>query len=61
VIERTAKGDVEMLFMRVGDIVGSEDTLESLGGGELQIILNDKGQHVYKGAEDRADPPDYVA
>src|SRR3990167_5395868 len=51
VIERSEKtgGDVEMLFMRVGDIVGSEDTLKTVQAGELKITRNGKGQHVYEG------------
>lgn len=60
-IERTDKGAVEMLFMRVGDIVGSEDTLEDLGAGRLAITLENE-QHRYTGTGDhRTDPPDYVA
>jgi hypothetical protein len=61
VIERTEKGDVEMLFMRVGDIVGSEDTLAAVEDGSLEVVVNDQDQHVYRGAEKRHDPPDYVA
>lgn len=64
VVERNEKtgGDIEMLFMRVGDIVGSEDTLEAVTAGAFNIIYDTKQEkHVYDGAGPRVDPPDYVA
>ena len=44
VVERTEKGDIEFWFMRVGDIVNSEDLLASLQKKKVKIELRD-GKH----------------
>lgn len=63
VVERTDRGDIEMMFLRVPDVVGSEDTLGELQSGKLSIVLGDDGKHRYQYADGamlpRFDPPDF--
>ncbi len=48
VIERRETGDVTMMFMRAGDIVGSEDVLRLIREGKVAIEVGPDGKHVYK-------------
>ncbi len=60
--ERTAQGGVEFLFMRAGDVVGSEDLLTSFNDGDVTVKVVD-GQHQYVVDEDalpRFDPPSFI-
>jgi hypothetical protein len=48
VVDTTADGDVELMFLRAGDIVGSEDVRRLLGEGKLKIKVGDEGRHQYQ-------------
>lgn len=56
---------IEFLFLRVGDIVGSEDLLRQIGHGLVSVEADSGGNHHYVlmggEAEPRFDPPSYVA
>lgn len=64
--DRTSDGKViEMLFLRAGDIVGSETLLGQVRAGKVTVELQPDGRHWYKYNDDAArprfDPPSYVA
>lgn len=64
-VERTEKdGVIEFLFLRAGDLVGSEDLLASMRAGRVTIERGEDGRHYYKYAKGvprpRFDPPSYV-
>jgi len=63
VVDRTEGGDVEFMFLRSGDIVGSEDVLRLMGEGKISIKVGDDGRHQYvvdDSVVPRFDPPDFV-
>lgn len=65
-VDRDKEGQpIEFLFLRVGDIVGSETLLKHLADGKSRIELKADGHHyVAYGSDDvvpRFDPPSYVA
>lgn len=67
-VDRTAAGVVEFLFLRAGDIVGSETLQQYVRDGKVTVTVStegeDKGQHRYQfidgGVAPRFDPPSYV-
>lgn len=67
-VDRTENGVVEFLFLRVGDIVGSETLQQYIRDGKAKVTVStegeDKGQHRYEfidgGVAPRFDPPSYV-
>lgn len=63
-VERTADGAVAFLFMRVGDIVGSETLQGYIKDGGAAVSIGPDGSHRYKfhkeAARPRFDPPSYV-
>lgn len=63
-VDRDANGkDIEFLFLRVGDIVGSETLKEFLRKGHVTEDMTEEGQHkfVCNGvAIPRFDPPSWV-
>jgi len=64
VVERTADGEVTFLFLRAGDIVGSETLQKFVKAGKAKVTTDAEGRHVYEYEGDTAprfDPPDYVA
>lgn len=64
VVDRTEKGPVEFLFMRVGDIVGSETLLGYIKDGSVKIDVGTNEEHQYRylngDLAPRFDPPSYV-
>lgn len=65
-VDRDADGKViQFLFLRVGDIVGSETLKAQITKGDVSIEVQPDGKHVYQfkneGARPRFDPPSYVA
>lgn len=65
-VERDKNGlPIEFLFLRVGDIVGSENLKQWLAEGRVSIRADADGVHHYHTEEDglrpRFDPPSYVA
>lgn len=64
VVDRTEKGAVEFLFMRVGDIVGSETLLGFIKSGAVTVETGADGQHTYRYVDGslgpRFDPPSYI-
>lgn len=61
VIERRAGGDVTMMFMRAGDIVGSEDVLRLMREGKIKVSATEDGKHRYEASGEavpRIDMPD---
>lgn len=55
---------VEFMFLRVGDIVGSETTLKLIRDGRVRVQMDKDGVHRFVGDDDvipRFDPPSYVA
>lgn len=64
VVDRTEKGEVEMMFLSVGDIVGCEDVLKARQGGKVSVQVGDDGLHRFvlsEGTLPRFDPPSYNA
>ena len=65
VVERTTAGDIEFLFLRVGDVVGSETLQKQIADGLVTVEMQKDGAHRYRfKSEDSAprfDPPSYVA
>lgn len=65
VVERSADGgEVTFLFLRVGDIVGSENVQDFMKRGLAKVTVGSDGRHVLDldgEASPRFDPPDYVA
>lgn len=67
-VDRTAAGIVEFVFLRAGDVVGSETLLQYVRDGKVTVTVStegeDKGQHRYQfidgGVAPRFDPPSYV-
>lgn len=63
VVERTERGEIEMMFLRVSDIVGSEDVLTGLSSGAIKVALGEDGLHRYQyeneAAAPRFDPLDF--
>lgn len=64
VVDRTKDGrDIEFLFLRVGDIVGSETLLAWIAEGRIKTVVKD-GLHSFEYADEgvvpRFDPPSYV-
>jgi len=60
---RTTMGGVEFLFMRAGDVVGSEDLLKSMQAKKVTVVLDKDGQHKYRVDDDvipRFDPPNFI-
>lgn len=65
-VDRTSDGhDIEFLFLRVGDVVGSETLMRQINRGLVTIEPDDQGTHhmvfMSGGQEPRFDPPSYVA
>ena len=55
---------IQFMFLRVGDIVGSETLLDALRSGSATVDLAEDGAHRYRlhgAAVPRFDPPSYVA
>lgn len=66
VVERDKNGrDVEFLFLRAGDVVGSEHLRQWVADGKVTVECGEDGAHRYKfkdsGLLPRFDPPSYVA
>lgn len=65
VVERRADGsEVTFLFLRAGDIVGSETLQDFIKRGLVKVTTAADGRHVFEyedGAAPRFDPPDFVA
>lgn len=64
-VDRDAEGrTIEFLFLRVGDIVGSETSLEQLREREVVVTRDKFGNHLLAWGSDNArprfDPPSYV-
>lgn len=69
-VDRTSDGhDIEFLFLRVGDVVGSETLLRQINRGLVTVDCDAQGAHHYvplggdgdDEAVPRFDPPSYVA
>lgn len=65
-VDRTAEGkDISFLFLRVGDVVGSETLMRQINKGLVTVECDDQGNHHYVimggDAVPRFDPPSYVA
>ena len=65
-VERTKEGKIiSFLFMRVGDVVGSETLQAAIKAGRAHVATKPDGTHSYKfddeSARPRFDPPSYVA
>jgi hypothetical protein len=65
-VDRDADGKpIEFLFLRVGDIVGSETLQEALKRKSVWVENGDSGKHVYHCDDEhvrpRFDPPSWVA
>lgn len=65
-VERTAEGKViSFLFMRVGDIVGSETLQAAIKEGRVKVEVRPDGTHGFKYEDEdlrpRFDPPSYLA
>ena len=61
-VERTTDGDVDFMFLRAGDVVGSEDVLRLMRDGKIKTKVGDDGKHQYvveDSAIPRFDPPSY--
>jgi hypothetical protein len=56
---------IEFLFLRAGDLVGSEDLLQHIRDGRVKVAVGDDGVHRYEFIDEsirpRFDPPSYVA
>jgi len=68
-VDRTEKdGVIEFLFLRAGDVVGSETLQQYIREGKVKVTLSsegeDRGQHRYQYLDGdvapRFDPPSYV-
>lgn len=65
-VDRDANGKViQFLFLRAGDIVGSETLMDQIEKGDVSVEVQPDGKHVYhfknEAARPRFDPPSYVA
>ena len=63
VVDRKAEGDIELMFLRAGDIVGSEDVRGLVREGKLKVKVGDDGRHQYTmhdSAIPRFDPKTFV-
>jgi hypothetical protein len=63
VVERTTEGDIEFMFLRSGDIVGSETLLDLIREGKVDAVVGEDGRHQYKTEEQvvpRFDPPGFA-
>lgn len=64
-VDVTEDGTIEFLFLRVGDIVGSETLQKAIQDGRVSIEMDAEGKHFYRykdeGDMPRFDPPSYVA
>jgi hypothetical protein len=65
-VDRDSDGKViQFLFLRVGDIVGSENLKAMIAAGDVLVEVQPDGKHVYhfknEAARPRFDPPSYVA
>jgi hypothetical protein len=62
VVDRKIGGEVEFMFLRSSEIVGSEDTLQMMFDGKIDIVVGEDGQHHYRCDDQhipRFDPPDF--
>lgn len=63
-VERDAEGrEVGLMFLRAGDIVGSEDVLDMIRKKKVRVKVGDDGQHQYSVDDElipRFDPPDFI-
>lgn len=63
-VERDSQGrDIRFLFLRAGDLCGSEDTLKWEAEGRIQVVTDAEGKHhyVFDGeTRPRFDPPSFV-
>lgn len=63
-VDRTVDGkDIEFMFLRVGDVVGSETLLDYRKKGLVDIVMDAEGHHryVFDGTvQPRFDPPSYA-
>lgn len=67
-VDRTNDGAIEFLFLRAGDVVGSETLQGYIREGKVKVTLSsegeDRGQHRYQYLDGdvapRFDPPSYV-
>lgn len=66
VVDRDSDGrDIEFLFLRAGDVVGSETLEKWIADGDVKIACDDEGRHHYDFADagmvPRFDPPSFIA
>lgn len=65
-VERTKDGTIEFLFLRAGDVVGSETLQQWIADGKVSVTYDEAdGRHAYRYEDGtiapRFDPPDFVA